>query len=141
MEAMRSEAEILACTDPMSLPEESRFLLEMDGDRYVKGDSNFHAKSYWLSAMRAAVCAGRRMGRVVRVERRSEKVGCRLDRQRSERIRATRDGVTAQIEKDFANMENFPFETFGNVQNKRVVVSDGTQMAMMRSNKRFKPGD
>ena len=59
MEAMRSEAEILACTDPMSLPEESRFLLEMGGDRYVKGDSNFHDKSYWLSAMRAAVCAGK----------------------------------------------------------------------------------
>ena len=141
MEAMRSEAEILACMDPMSLPEESRFLLEMDGDRYVKGDCNFYDKSYWLSAMRAAVCAGRRMGRTARVARRNKKVGCRLERQRSERIRATRDDVTAQIKKDFTNMEDFPFETFGNVQNKRVVSSDGTQMAMVRFNKRFKPGD
>ena len=32
MEEMRSEAKILACTDPTALPEESRFLLELDGD-------------------------------------------------------------------------------------------------------------
>ena len=64
-----------------------------------------------------------------------------MDAYRQEMIRSTRDDVAAQIERDFANMEDFPFETFGNVQNKRVVSSDRTQMAMVRSNKRFKPGD
>ena len=96
-----SEAEILACTNPMSLSEESRFLLEMDGDRYVRGDCNFHDKSYWLSAMRAAVSAGRRMGRTVRVVRRSRRAGREMDVRKKEMIRATRDGVTAQIDRDF----------------------------------------
>ena len=41
----------------------------------------------------------------------------------------------------FANMEEFPFETTIKDQNKRVVVGDGTQMTIMRSNKRFKPDD
>ena len=141
MEEMQSEAEILACTDPMSLPDDSRFLLETDGDRYVRGDSNFHDKSYWLSAMRAAVSAGRRIGRRVRVVRRSKKAGHEMDINRKKMMRATRDEVTANIEEDFADMENFPFETFGNDKNKRVVSSDGTQMAIMRSNKRYKPGD
>ena len=138
MEAMKSEAEVLACTNPLSLPEGSRFLLEMDGDRYVRGDCNFHDKSYWLSAMRAAVSAGRRMARVVRRRRRTATA---VEVYRQERIRSTREDVAAQIRREFADMEDFPFNAIGNDQGKRVVVSDGTQMEMMRSNKRFKPGD
>ena len=46
MEAMRCEAEMLACTNPVLLPEESRFLLEMDEDRYITGEGNFHDKAY-----------------------------------------------------------------------------------------------
>ena len=141
MEEMQSEAEILACTNPRSLPEDSRFLLEMDGDRYVRGNCNFHDKSYWLSAMRAAVSAGRRIGRRVRVVRRSKKAGHKMDINRNKMMRATREKVTAKIKEDFANMEKFPFETFGKETNKRVVSSDGTQMAIMRSNKRYRPGD
>ena len=136
MEEMKSEAELLACTNPLSIPEHSRFLLEMDGDRYVRGDSNYHDKSYWLSAMRAAVCAGRRMARVVRRRKRN---GHAMDVHRKKMIRSTRVSVAAQIEKDFADMEDFPFNTTSKVQGKRVVVSDGTQMEMMRFNKRFKP--
>ena len=63
MEQMKSEAELLACTDPCALPEESRFLLELDGERYIRGDGNFHDKAYWLMAMKAAVVAGRRRAR------------------------------------------------------------------------------
>ena len=137
-EQMRSEAEILACTNPTLLLEDSRFLLELDGDIYVRGKCNFHDKSYWLSAMRAAVCAGRRMARVVR---RRKRIGGAMDAQSKERLRATRDSVAAQIQRDFADMEGFPFHTMSNVQDKRVVVSDGTQMEMMRSHKRYKPGD
>ena len=138
MEVMRSEAEVLACTNPLSLPEESRFLLEMDGDHYVRGDCNFHDKSYWLSAMRAAVTAGRRMARVVRKGRRTAKT---IDVYRQERIRSTREDVAAQIRRDFADMEDFPFNAIGNTQGKRVVVSDDAQMEMMQSNKRFKQGN
>ena len=64
-----------------------------------------------------------------------------MDVYRQERIRSTREDVAAQIRRDFADMEGFPFNAIGNAQGKRVVVSDGTQMEMMRSNKRFKPGD
>ena len=64
-----------------------------------------------------------------------------MDVYRQERIRSTREDVAAQIRRDFADMEGFPFNAIGNAQGKRVVVSDGTQMEMMRSNKRFNPGD
>ena len=73
MEQMRSEAETLACTDPCALPEESRFLLELDGERYIRGDGNFHDKSYWLMAMKAAVVAGRRKVRSYRRRTRSDR--------------------------------------------------------------------
>ena len=66
MEQIRSEAEILACTDPRALPEESRFLLELDSERYVRGNDNFHDKAYWMMAMKVAVVAGRRNSRVSR---------------------------------------------------------------------------
>ena len=138
MEAMRSEAEVLACTDPLSLPENCRFLLEMDGHRFIRGDCNFHDKSYWLSPMRAAVTAGTRMARVV--HRRSRTANA-IDVYRKERIRSIREDVAVQINRDFANMEEFPSNAVGNAQGKKVVVSDGIQMEMMRSNKSFKPGD
>ena len=64
-----------------------------------------------------------------------------MDVQSKERLRSTRDSVAAQIQRDFADMEDFPFHTMSNVQDKRVVVSDGTQIEMMRSRKRYKPGD
>ena len=64
-----------------------------------------------------------------------------MDAQSKERLRATRDSVVAQIQRDFADMEGFPFHTMSNVQDKRVVVSNDTQMEMMRSHKRYKPGD
>ena len=88
--------------------------------------------------MRAAVSAGRRMARVVRRRRRTATA---VEVYRQERIRSTREDVAAQIRREFADMEDFPFNAIGNDQGRRVVVSDGTQMEMMRSNKRFKPGD
>ena len=73
--------------------------------------------------------------------RRNNRIGREMDHNRNERVKATRDGITVQIEKDFTDIEAFPFQTCSKFQNKRVVVGDGTQMTMMRSNKRFKPGD
>ena len=63
-----------------------------------------------------------------------------MDAQSKERLRATRDSVVAQIQRDFADMEGFSFHTMSNVQDKRMVVIDRTQMEMMRSHERYKPG-
>ena len=73
--------------------------------------------------------------------RRRKRIENALDVHRKKMIKSTRVRVAAQIEKDFADMEDFPFDATSKVQGKRVVVSDGTQMEMMRFNKRFKPGD
>ena len=54
MEAMKFEAEEMACTNPAELPKKSRFLLKMDG---VKNSNKCFADHYincWLGAMRAA---------------------------------------------------------------------------------------
>ena len=138
MEAMKSEAELLACSDPLTLPEESRFLLEMDGDRYVRGDCNFHDKAYWLSAMRAAVAAGRRVVRRARSLRVRSK---ELENERREAVRKEGRKVVAQIRKDFNDVEAFPFTAVRDSSGKRVVSCDATMMRIMRGNKRFKPGD
>ena len=48
--------------DPAKLPEESRFLLEMDFDSLY--NSSFEKQSYWVRAMKAAQRAGRRAARL-----------------------------------------------------------------------------
>ena len=45
-------------TDPRDVPEESRYLLEIDPEEIM--DTTSHCQSYWLLAMKAARCAGRR---------------------------------------------------------------------------------
>ena len=138
MERMRSEAEVLACTDPLSLPEDSRFLLEMDGDRYVRGDCNFHDKSYWLSAMRAAVAAGRRAVRRSSASRRNARM---REAKRREALLDAGRRVRAEVARDFHDMEDFPFSAVRNDSGRRVVSSEETMRRIMSGNKRYKPGD
>ena len=57
---MREEAIRFSRTNPKDLPKESRFLLELDEDRFVTGDDWHTDKCYFLSAARAAMCAGKR---------------------------------------------------------------------------------
>ena len=57
---MREEALKLSRTNPTLLPKESRFLLELDEERYVTGKGHYTDKCYFLSAARAAMCAGKR---------------------------------------------------------------------------------
>ena len=138
MKQMRSEAEILASTDPTALPEESRFLLELDGDRYVKGDGNFHDKSYWLMAMKAAVVAGRRKSKAKKRRSRTSMV---LERSRAAALAATRARVAREIRMDFADMNAFPFVASDAFRHKKTVVGVAARMAGLKSNKRYKPGD
>ena len=137
MEQMRSEAEILACTDPCALPEESRFLLELDGERYIRGSGNFHDKSYWLMAMKAAVVAGRRLARAPRRIRSDRQ----RDRSRVAALAATQARVTREVRRDLAEMRHFPFRTSDALQQGKTVVGEAARMVGMRSNRRYKPGD
>ena len=45
-------------TDPRDVPEESRYLLEIDPEEIM--DTTSHRQSYWLLATKAARCTGRR---------------------------------------------------------------------------------
>jgi len=45
----------LSSTNPTDLPEESRFLLEIDTNRLAEGD--FEGQDYWVHAMEAAIAA------------------------------------------------------------------------------------
>ena len=133
MEQMRSEAEILACTDPCALPEESRFLLELDGDRYIKGDSNFHDKSYWIMAMKAAVVAGRRKVKFTKRKTRSDR---ERELSRVAAMAATRARVTREVRRDLAEINHFPFRTSEAFQQDRTVVGEAARVAELRSNRR-----
>ena len=57
---MREEAVKFSRTNLTELHPESRFLLELDEERYVTGNTCYTDKCYFLSAARAAMCAGRR---------------------------------------------------------------------------------
>ena len=138
MEAMRSEAEILACTNPLLLPEESRFLLEMDEDRYITGDGNFHDKTYWLSAMRAAVAAGRRTVVNARLRKR---VARQAESKRRQQVAQEGARVRGRITRELNDMSEFPFAVERNEQGKRVLTRGQTMMRIMQCNKRYKPGD
>ena len=108
MEQIRSEAEMLACTDPRALPEESRFLLELDGERYVKGDANFHDKVYWMMAMKTAVVAEKRNSRA---SRRRSRMSQELERSRVAALAATRARIVREVRRDMADLRVFPFAT------------------------------
>ena len=64
-EETKDTAEVLSETNPINLPEESRFLLEMDGSRSVKG--TYNEMNYWIGSVKAAKIAGQRI-----VERRQK---------------------------------------------------------------------
>ena len=112
--------------------------MELDGDRYISGDGNFHDKSYWLMAMKAAVVAGRRKARFARKRTKSDQ---ERERSRIAVLAATRARIAKEIRGDFAEMRHFPFRTSEGLQQGRTVVGEAARMVGMRSNRRYKPGD
>ena len=138
MDQIRSEAEILACIDPRALPKESRFLLELDGKRYVKGNDNFHDKAYWMMAMKAAVVAGRRNSRA---SRRRTKVSQELERSRVAALAATKARIVREVRKDMADLRAYPFVSSDVFRQYSAAVGEAAWMAKLRSNRRYKPGD
>ena len=138
IEQMRSKVENLACTDPSALPEESRFLLELDGERYVKGDANFRDNVYWMMAMKAAVVAGRRNSRA---SRRRSRMSQELERSRVAALAATKARIVREVRRDMEDLRVFPFVTSDVFRQYRTVVGEDARVAQMRSNRRYNPGD
>ena len=52
---MRSEAECFAHMNPMDLKEQDCWLLELDGEKYIRGDGHYIDKCYYIAAARAAI--------------------------------------------------------------------------------------
>ena len=141
---MREEAVRFSRTNPKDLPKESRFLLELDEDRFVTGDDWHTDKCYFLAAARAAMCAGRRRNSVS-----EEKIG--------EGMRRTVKETTRKPNRRFVGMRQFgtldakrkrkevdkvpPFVAVRMNGSKRRVISGCIMAAMMRLNKRYKPRD
>ena len=141
---MREEALRLARTNPALLPKESRFLLELDEERYVTGNQYYTDKCYFLSAARAAMCAGRRKvsngGRCVGTigKRAATKMQKKIQRGLN-KLRSCGKKVARQMEME--TDEGLPFVAVSINGRKRRVVSGPARIAKMRSNRRFKPGD
>ena len=90
------EIEKLVDMDPDKLPEESRFLLEMDFDSLYR--SSFERQSYWVRAMKAARRAGRR---AARLRSRRGATGRRyIPKRRATRPTLKTDALERQIRED-----------------------------------------
>ena len=127
---MRSEAEMFAHMDPMGLKKQDRWLLELDGEKYVRGEGHHIDKCYYIAAARAAIQAGKRKVKYRRQQRSS--LHCRRasteDKRRDQKRRS--DCVEAQS------------DTVGRfVKRKKHMVSEAHRMARLKSNRSYLPGD
>lgn len=94
------EIDRLVQLSPEDLPEESKFLLEIDFK--TLRHSGYEKQAYWVRAMEAARIAGKRVAR--RDSRRGGSAKCRETRRRIPRPRIDTSAVEAQIQVDM-NME------------------------------------
>ena len=141
---MREEAVRFSRTNPTKLRQESRFLLELDEERYVTGNEYYTDKCYFLSAARAAMHAGRR--KVLSGGRNAGALGKRAGKGMQDKfskdfngLKASRRRVTRQVERECDG--ELPFVAVSVNRKKRRVVSGPARMAKMRLNKSYKPGD
>ena len=125
----------LSDTNPRNIPQDSRFLLERDGNDLSK--ESVLKKEYYVEAMEAAIKAGRR---IAAMGRRARKTRQRMNRLIKRNKRLGVFGVMREIREDmssrgelFSNVTSFGRQGDG----KR----GATAMGIMGSNKRFKPGD
>ena len=90
--ALLREIDALSTTDPQSLPEGRRYLLEMDFSSLLEASAE--KQSYWLLAVRAAVKAGRRTRqREYRLSRRVHQRSRGQRRRQQPRARVLDDGA------------------------------------------------
>ena len=93
------EIERLVECDPDEIPQESKFLLEMDFQTLY--NSSFEKQSYWVRAMKAARRAGRRAVALAQVaSRQGASARRRAARRRTERLVINTGEVEAQLRED-----------------------------------------
>ena len=95
-EVLREIDELLEM-DPDKLPEESKFLLELDFDNLY--NSSFERQSYWVQAMKAARRAGRR---AARLRSRRGAAGRRWKPRRKPRPTIRTDALEEQTRREMA---------------------------------------
>ena len=138
MKSMIFDAEKLACTNPVDLPEDTIFLLEMDGVKDSGKCLTYHDMNYWLGAMRAAIKAGERKANV---RNRARKAVNKVKKSLAKIRCPCTKGVDEQVQRENESVSDFPLERVRTKSGKSRVVSGPSRMVAMRSNKRFKPGD
>ena len=138
MKATKFEAEELACTNPVDLPKESIFLLELDGVKDSSKCLTYHDMNYWLGPMRAAIKAGERKSSV---RKRARKAVKKVEKSLVKAMCPCTKGVEEQFQRENEAMSDFPFVDMRTKSGKSRVVSGPSRIAAMQSNKRFKPGD
>ena len=141
---MREEAVRFSRINPTELQPESRFLLELDECRYTTENNCYVDKCYFLSAARAALNAGRakklkkKSGN--RVHGKSKpKVGLRKKIRRGDTTKRSRKRTRRQLA--YSGDEESRVEEASKIRRRKEAVSGSAAVVMMRSNKRFKPGD
>ena len=128
---MRSEAERCAHVSPTKLKERDRWLLELDGGRYVRGEGHYNDKCYFIAAARAAIRAGKRRVKY-----------CRKPRNTSRTSSYSSTKVTHKQQKRNSEGPDVPsVVTVRNVRRKKHVVSGASRMASLKSNRRYLPSN
>ena len=126
---MRAEAVAFAQTNPMDLRDQDRWLLELDGEKHVKGDCHHNDMCYYIAATRVAIRAGKRAVKrpssaKTTLKKYVRKVGTRRQGKRRSEFVDQSSVVTVRCSR-----------------RKRRVVSGPSRIAQMRSNRSYLPGD
>ena len=119
-------------------------MLELDECRYMTGNNCYVDKCYFLSAARAALNAGRakklKRKSSNRVQGKSKpKVGLRKKIRRGDTTKRSRKRTKRQL---FFSLDGeSTVDAASKIRSQKGVLSGSAAVLMMRSNKRFKPGD
>ena len=130
-------------TDADDIPEDSRFVLEMDYDKLSQ--SNFRDKTYWVVETEAKITAGKRRA-THGITKRSQ---LRSKPQRSTRERLGINEVEKEIEScDWAYTDTRGRRTRGPSHRQAVIITPSKRKSAQsdsrtwtRTSKRCKPGD
>ena len=99
--------------------------MELDGDKYVRGDGHYNDKCYFIAAARAAIRAGKR------------RVKYRKQPRKSTKKASGRDVAQRYLKRRFDESDLSSDVTVRNVRRNSQVVSVAFRMAMLKSNKSY----
>lgn len=136
MEEMRDKAEELAEINPIVLPKDSRFLLEMDEHKSING--TYNNLDYWIRAVEAAKIAGRRTVNKNKIKRKHDQ-NVNVKEMRMERLGVRR--VKREIERDMKKRAEIDGRSRSNKGQKNKKNEENTERSRNRRDKGHSPGD